>query len=443
MAAGIDQTGLLGVSWRNATASAIARFTLPRDGRGAHLRALAAALEVEELVYLATCNRVEVLFAGGAPLAIHERRRRLHAHVAREARSGSDAERLLRAWEGDGLIEHLFLVAAGLDSARAGESEVTGQLRLATGESQAEGLLGPRLKPLLDEAFGVARRVRPITEGRIGRASLADIAVARVRERLAQRPGPVALVGISPMTERCATALAREGVPLLIVNRTVARAEALALQVGGTPRALADFHARPDAVAAVVLATASSAPVLDAEALRRLGRASPSAPLLVDLGVPPNLRREDALDAGCIYIDMDGVTRAAEAGRERAIEELGEARALVDDALESRRRRQWTAVVDPAIVELRRRFESRAHEELDRALQQELAGLDPNERDAVRRLTETLVQRLAHVPTRGLRDLAGHAGPAAVAAFLGTAAPDLAAALRARAPEAAPWEAAE
>jgi hypothetical protein len=40
---------------------------------------------------------------------------------------------------------------------------------------------------------------------------------------------------------------------------------------------------------------------------------------------------------------------------------------------------------------------------------------------------------MAHLPTRGLRDLAGRAGPAAAAAFLGTAAPDLAAALQERA----------
>lgn len=441
MAVGIDRTGLLGVSWRNATASTIARFTLPRDGRGEALRALATALEVDELVYLATCNRVELLFAGGRELSIHERRRRLHRHVAAEAAASGEAERLLRAWEGDGLVEHLFLVASGLDSARAGESEVTGQLRSAAAEAASEGLLGPRLKPLLDEAFAVARRVRPITEGRIGRASLADVAVARVRERLAQRPAAVALLGISPMTERCASALSREGVPLIIVNRTLARAEALALKVRGTARSLERFREAPDPVAALVCATGSSTPVLDREALQRLAAVAQAPPTLVDLGVPPNVRAEDAAASGCAYIDMDAVIRAAEQGRERAIEELGEARALVDEALEARRRRRWTAVVDPAILELRRRFETRAHQELDRALQDELAGLEPGERDAVRRLTQTLVQRLAHLPTRGLRDLAGHAGPDAVAAFLGTAAPDLAAAVRAHGGDADDWEA--
>jgi len=427
--------GLLGVSWRHATSATIARFTLPREGRAERLRALARALGAEELVYVATCNRVEVLVAGCDGVPIGEWRRRLHAFVDGRARHIGESERVIRAWEGEGATEHLFLMASGLDSARAGESEIVGQLRTAIAESAEAGLVGAHLRPLLDDAFRVAKRVRPIAEGRIGRASLADVAVARVLEQLRRRPGTVALVGVSPMTEACAASLARIGVPLVIVNRTVARAEALAARYNGRVRSLEDFRAAPDDLTALVLATGAMSPVLDAEVLRAIaGHHTGCEPtLVVDLGVPPNVRSADAARAGLIYVDMDAVNAAAESGREDALVHLGEARALVDEALSDRRRRQWEALVDPTIIELRRRFEARAHDEVDRALQDELSSLDAAERAALRRWTEGLVRRLAHLPTRGLRDLAGRAGPSAAAAFLGTAAPDLAAALQERA----------
>lgn len=427
--------GLLGVSWRHATAATIARYTLPREGRAERLRALARTLGAEELVYVATCNRVEVLMAGGDGAPIGERRRRLQAFVDGRTGHVGEAERVIRAWDGEGATEHLFLVASGLDSARAGESEIVGQLRAAVAESAAAGLVGAHLRPLLDDAFKVAKRVRPVAEGRIGRTSLADIAVARVRAQVRCQPGRVALVGVSPMTEACAASLAREGVPLLFVNRTVARAEALAARYDGEVRSLADFRAEPDNVSALVLATAATSPVLEAEVLQGIARRRPAgAPaLIVDLGVPPNVRAQDAAQAGLMYLDMDAMNAAADSGRDGAMASLGEARALVDEALSDRRRRQWESLVDPAIIELRRRFEARAHDEVDRALQDELASLDAAERAALRRWTEGLVRRMAHLPTRGLRDLAGRAGPAAAAAFLGTAAPDLAAALQERA----------
>lgn len=431
---GMDPLGLVGVSWRHASAATLAAYTLPRDTRHSHLRALADVLEVDELVYLATCNRVELLFAGGAMISAAERRRRVQGYFARAGAATGHTERPLRAWEGEGAVEHLFLVAAGLDSARAGESEITGQLRAAAAEAAAAELCGPRLRPLLDDAFRVAKRVRPVTEGRIGRASLADVVLARLHGRLAAHPGAVALVGLSPMTERCAAALARAGVPLLIVNRTVARAVAVASELGAQALALEEFAAAPPALSALVAATGASEPLFSASTLTRIaGAAGAVPPLVIDLALPPNIHPADAAAAGLPRVGMDAITAAAELERDDALEELGEARAMVDEALDERRRRHWEALVDPAIVELRRRMASRANAEVDRALQDELASLDAAERAALRRWTESLVQRLSHLPTRGLRDLAGRAGPAAAADFLGTAAPDLAAALRARA----------
>lgn len=418
--------GLVGVSWRHVDADVLARFTLPRDERHTGLRALADALEVEELFYLATCNRVEVAFVGGAALDVAERRRCLHAHFARAA-----PPRALRAWGGEGAIEHLYLVASGLDSARAGESEIIGQIKAAAIECDAAGLLGPTLRGVVDDALRVARRVRPVTDGHVGRASLADIALEHMQAQLARRPGTVAVVGISPMTLHCATALQERGVSVLLVNRSLQRAMAVAPE-GVCIRGLEAFRAAPDAVTAVLLATGASEPLFDLADCQRLVAAAGAPPLVVDLGVPPSLRPEEAELTGMPHIGMDVITRAAEADRESALEALGEARALVDTALEKRRARAWTELVDPTIVALRRRFAHRAHTEVERILKHELNTLDAAQRESLRRWAAGLSHQLAHLPSRGLRDLVASAGPEAAAEFLAVAEPELAHDLRRR-----------
>ncbi len=423
-----NSLGLLGISWRHASADLLAQFTLPRERREEQLRELASALEVDGLLYLATCNRVEVAFTGGADIGVAERRVRLQKFFGVLA-----ANRVLRAWDAEGAIEHLYLVASGLDSARAGESEIAGQLKTAAAESEAAGLLGDALRAVLHDALQVAKRVRPATDGRIGRASLADIALEHVTQRLAVQPGAVALVGASPMMAHCAASLTQRGIPVVMVNRTLARAEAIA-PPDARLRSLEDFRGAPNAVSALLIATAAQEPLFSQADCLRIAKNGTTGipPLVVDLSVPASLRAEDATAAGMPYVGMDCITRSAEAERELALETLGEARAIVDAALDERRRRARTDVVNPTIVELRRRYADSAQREVERALKSDLSSLDAVQRTALRLWADGLSHQLAHIPSRGLRDLSAAAGPEAAADFLEVAAPDLARDLRAR-----------
>lgn len=90
------------------------------------------------------------------------------------------------------------------------------------------------------------------------------------------------------------------------------------------------------------------------------------------------------------------------------------------------------SMVNPTIVELRRRYAARAQVEVERVLTSDLSSLDATQRAVLRRWAAGLSHHLAHVPSRGLRDLAASAGPEAAADFLEAAAPDLAKELRAR-----------
>jgi glutamyl-tRNA reductase len=423
-----DSLGLIGISWRHASTDLLARFTLPRERREARLRELASALEVGGLLYLATCNRVEVAFSGGTQIAVAERRLRLQKFFGVLA-----TERALRAWDGEGAIEHLYLVASGLDSARAGESEIMGQLKTAAAESESAGLLSAELRALLHDALQVAKRVRPVTDGHIGKASLADIALEHVTRRLAMQPGAVALVGASPMMAHCAAELSERGTRLLLVNRTLSHAAAIA-PPNAELRELDEFRRAPDVLSALLIATAAAEPLFSAQDCLRIAKqgAGGAAPLVVDLSLPAALRVEDAAEAGIAYVGMEDITRSAESGRELALERLGEARAIVDAALDERRTRAWTDVVNPTIVELRRRYTDRTQLEVERALASDLSSLDPAQRASLRRWADGLSHQLAHIPSRGLRDLAAAVGPEAAADFLEVAAPDLARDLRAR-----------
>ena len=412
----MDQFGVVGISYRHAGVDDVARLSLDRTSLPQRLPALRQALGVAELLYLGTCNRVELLYAAGGGQPAGDLRGEVLAELTGCAPPPGQAPRLLRAWAGESAIEHVLLVACGLDSAQAGEREISAQLRLAWESAREAGTCGPLLNRLLGEALGMANRVQRLRSG-LPQRSLADLAVERVRAHLGERRERVALIGVSPMTRRCGLALAAASVPLVIVNRTLTAAEAFAAEVGGRAVGLETFRAQPVPVAGLVLAAGGGTAVLGEPTLERLAAPDARRPLAIDFGVPPNLEPETARRARIERIGMDELVQAVEEQRLSELLRLAPVRAAIDERLTRLRAEMASRAIGPRLAELRETFERIAAEQAERALGAQLHSLDAAQREAVRRLTERVAHSLVHLPISGLRAAAPHATADVLEAF--------------------------
>ncbi len=415
----MERIGVIGTTWRSTHATDLAPFTIPLEARDARLPELRDALGARELVYLATCNRVEIVLVAGdhEPIASF-RPRVFRALLGREPEPG-EAERAFRAWGGEGAVEHLFLVASGLDSARVGETEIHGQLRDAFETARRLKLTGPRTERVLSEALRVAARVHTSTELGRGRTSLAEIAIEWLRDRVDRHAGAVALVGVSPMTRRVAEKLARVAVPLVVVNRSAERGREFAAEVGARAMSLEEFRTAPPAVEAMLSATASPEPLFGRAELERLAARTPSGEptLVIDMAVPPDVDPAGAKAAGVNRRDMNDITRAAEDSRGVREAQAAEARALVDQALAEFLDQVVDRMLAPMMAALQQRYRHTALAGIDRLFRRELAGLGEEQQAAVRAWAETLARRFAHVPALGLRAVAHRHGLAPVELF--------------------------
>ncbi len=414
----MHQIGVVGLSYRHAGVEDVARLSLPRAEIVAHLGQLRGRLRAAELLYLGTCNRVEVVFATEDGTAAGDARHDVFRALTGREPDAGEAARLLRAWTGEAAVEHLFLLACGLDSAQTGEQEIAAQLRGAWEDARSAHTSGPVLDRLMGEALTMARRVQRMSGG-VRAPSLGDLAADRVLKHLQGRKARVALLGVSPMTRRCANLLAQAAVPTLIVNRTLETAAELAMAVGGEALSLEQFRRDPSAVAALVLAAGGGEPVLDEAALARLKERP--ALLLIDFGVPPNVEPEAARRAGVARVGMSDLIEAAQARRLGELMRLAPVRAAIDERLVHLRSDLATRAFGPRLAHLREAFEQIAAEEVARALSHGLRTLDEEERGQLERLAATVAHRLAHLPLAGLRAAALHAEPDALEAFFAAA----------------------
>jgi glutamyl-tRNA reductase len=403
--------GVVGISYRHASAGDVARFGIAKADVAARLPELRAALGGADVIYLGTCNRVEVLFACAEAPATDRRREVFRALLGREPVAG-EATSTLRTWTGEAAVEHLLLVACGLDSAQAGEQEIYVQLRAAWQTARAAQATGALLDRIVSEALSMARHAHRL--GYDDAPSLADLATERV---LAELDGPAALValaGVSPMTRRCGMRLRERGVALLVVNRTLETAQELAHELGARAMALDAFRQRPPRCAALVCASGASEPILDFPALELL---APHRPLIVDFGLPPNVDPDMARRAGLERIGIDELTRSARDGRVAHLLRLAPVRAAIDERLARLRSELAARAIGPQLAELRGAFERIAAAEVERLLKGELADLDAVRRERLAGWATMLAHRLAHLPLSGMRAAAEHASAEATAAF--------------------------
>jgi glutamyl-tRNA reductase len=395
----------IGVNHRSGPLSLLERVTMSPAVVPKAVAGLAALDNIREVAVLSTCNRTEIY-------AVTEKFHGAYADIRDFLCDLGDlpADALLPylfAQHDDAAVGHLFEVAAGLDSAVVGESEILGQVRQAWEIAQAEGGARGTLNLLFRHALGVGKRAR--TETGIGRgtASVSHAAVEMAVDRLGSLVGSrVLVIGAGAMGEGITVALHRAGASeVLVANRTAERGHALAERVGGLA---VGFERLAEAVGMadlVLTCTGSEEPVLTSEFLS-LAR-SPARPLLiVDIAVPRDVAEEVGELPNVTVCDLDDLRDWADRGRTHRLGEVDLVRAIVREELERFGSESTALQATPLVIALRDRAETIRDAELKRYATR-LAGLPADQRDAVEALTRSLVAKLLHHPSVRLKQQAG------------------------------------
>ncbi len=362
---------------------------------------------VGEVVVLSTCNRTEVY-------AIAERFHGAYADVrnflAELAFVAPDefADHLYVHYDGEA-VRHLFAVAAGLDSAVIGESEILGQVRNAWERAGEEGTVGPVLNLLFRHALETGKRARTDTDIARGTASVSHAAVEMAAARLGDLHGRrVLIMGAGEMAEGMATALQGAGVAdVFVANRTWRKARNLADRIGGQAVRLSDLPLALSEIDLLLTSTGATVPVVEHDDFEPVMAERQGRPLLiVDIAVPRDVDPTVGSIDGVTLLDINDLRRFAQAGIERRSHELAAVEEIVDAELERFRAASSARSAAPVVGALRGWADDVRQAELARSATK-LASLEPAERAAVEALTKGLVAKLLHQPTIALKDAAG------------------------------------
>jgi glutamyl-tRNA reductase len=394
----------LGISHRRASVELLERLAFTDEDYVKAFRRVHDEDALSGAVILSTCNRVEVYADVPSYHAGFLALKRLIAE-SRGIDPDELAEPLYSHYE-EAAAQHLFDVAAGLDSMVLGEPQILAQVREAHRRAQGEEAAGPALTALFHAAARAGRRVR--TETAVGAAPDAFVdAGAHLAERVLDGLDgrAAAVVGAGQMAALAVKHLRARGIgPIRVLNRSLERARALAERTSADSDDLAGLPAALARADLVVSATGAAGAVIhhDAVVTALDGRERPL--FVLDLAVPRDVEPSVAEIEGVHLIDIEGLretlaARAADAGAD-----IDRAHAIVADELHRFAIRRRSERLAPVIRALRQRGDAVLASELER-FRAELSRLTPDERESVASLARGIVAKLLHEPIVRLKEL--------------------------------------
>lgn len=399
---------LIGLNHKTAPVEVRECLTFSGDDTASALDTLKQTTDINEVMLFSTCNRIELL------MTTEERH---HAvQIAKQFLADyknvpqQDFETSLYVHAGDDAVRHIFRVACSLDSMMVGEPQILGQIKSAYRLAAGKKSTGVILNRLLHKAFFVAKRVRSETGIGDHAVSISYAAIELGRKIFgSMEQKQVLLLGAGEMAELAVEHLMQQHVrDIFVANRTFERGVELAQRFKGHAirfEEIADFLQRVDII---ISSTGSPDIIITADDVKAVRRRRRNRPLFfIDIAVPRDIDPKiNHMDNAYVY-DIDDLEGIIEDNIEDRNREAVKGERIVDEAVIHFQKWYESLDIVPTIVALREKFDTIANTELRRTLNS-MENLSKENRAALIRMKDALVNKILHDPTQSLKSNGYH-----------------------------------
>jgi len=359
---------------------------------------------VEEVLFLSTCNRVEIIASvaedGGA----------LKALSGFLAQSGgltqTEATACFYEYCGEEAVRHLFRVASSLDSMVMGESQILGQVKDAYREALEKYATGVVLNRLMHCSFRTAKRVRSETGIAVNPVSVSHAAVELAKKIFGTLSGKkILLIGAGEMAELTGTQLIERGAQSIIVaNRSLGQAEILAEKFHGETAVLDVLEKKLIEADIVISSTGAPDFIVTAGMLKNIHHQRRNRLLfLIDIAVPRDIDPEASSLENVYLYNIDNLQDIVDENMHARKKEAIKAEKIVDEEVAKFINWQKELESVPTIVSLRNKAAEIVRTELEKASGW-MGNLTQEDQEKVELLIHSIVNKMLHSPVTVLKE---------------------------------------
>ena len=312
---------IAGINYKKSDATVRGQYAINNE-QYANLISLAPQFGINEFFVLSTCNRTEIYGFTDDAVNICE------LLCTQTQGTLDNFINMSYVKNGKEAIQHLFEVAAGLDSQILGDYEIIGQIKQAVKFSKQNNFIGAYLERMVNGVLQSSKMIKNTTKLSGGTVSVAFAAIQYIKENCSDITNKKILVlGTGKIgSNTCKNLVDYLGTRnITLINRTENKAIELATSLGlqsAPMSALANHISDADII---IVATNSAEPVVLASHLISNGDK-----LIIDLSIPYNVEAAANQLSNITLINVDELSKIKDATLQKREAEVPKAKEIID-----------------------------------------------------------------------------------------------------------------
>lgn len=371
------------------------------------LLALKSALQLEELMYLSTCNRVEFILSTDA---------RTDAAFLQHFFSSFDpswtiaeigwALQNAQVFEGDAALNHLFSVASSIDSLVVGEREIITQVRNAYEKCNAAGLTGDLIRLAIKSTIEVAKEVYTNTNIARNPVSVVSLAYRKLRALNVKSNARFLIIGSGVTNTNMAKYLKKhEFANFTVFNRTLANAQKLANELNGAAFPLSELENYKGGFDIIVTCTGAAESVITPALYKNLVGDDKSKKVVIDLAIPNDLDPEILNNYDVNLIAVNNLQEVAKENLLAREQEMEACTAIINRSIAEFKQILKTRKVELAMSEVPKKVKEIREVAINEVFAKELSNMDVQSKEVLDKILLYMEKKYISVPMKMAKDI--------------------------------------
>ena len=403
----LEHFHILAFTHKNMEVSEVGKLHIETDKQKELLTAFKKNMNLDELMFLSTCNRVEFLFTTKEEVNVV-----FLFNFFKELYQNYDPIQIdsfvetAELYSGDHSIAHILQVASSIDSMIVGEREIITQVRNAFEASKSMGLTGDFIRLVMRHTVETAKKV--YTETSIANKPVSVVALAyhTLRDMNISLDARVLMIGAGMTNSNMAKFLKKHGFKnFAVFNRTVLKAENLANELHGEGFGLDALRTYSKGFDIIITCTGAESPVITPEIYQQLLQGETSRKVVIDIAIPHDLDAEIVKKHNVTHISIDYLQKISDKNLQERSKEIVHVEQIIEEAIASFQYIHRMRKVEIAMREVPNMVKDIRSTAVNEVFKKELQSLDDDSREVLDKIIGYMEKKYMSMPMKLAKDI--------------------------------------
>lgn len=402
---GLKNLRVIAFTHKNLDLKELGKLVLADEDKSEILHSLKDELQLDELFYIGTCNRVELVFTCNKEIddAFLEI---VIKHLAKN--NNIDFDYFLSTvaiYKKEEALNHLMRVSSSLESLVVGEKEILAQVRQSYDQCKELGLTGDFLRLCMNRIVKTAKEIYTNTKISEKPISVVSIAYRMLRDLAINEKTRFLIIGAGETNQLFAKYLKKHKLNnFTVFNRTLEKAELLAKELDGIALPLKELKNYKEGFDVIITCTGATEPIITEEIYLQLLNGENDKKVILDLAIPNDTHAE-VLKHNLHFINIESIQSTIKKNIDDRHAELCHAEQIIDENMEEFKPLVRQRKIELAMQEVPQKIKEIRNTAIQSVFAEDINSLDEQSKEVLEKVLNYMEKKYISIPMVMAKDI--------------------------------------